>query len=76
MSRLYAILGIISGFFIALFTAFKSGQKSKAMEIKAETEEAARKYEQAGSEAMVAGLEKEEAVKNETVNHFPRDHFS
>ena len=76
MSKIWAMLGIVMGAIAAIFGAFFAGSKSKANEIKAETEEAAREYQNAGSEALIGGLEDEQKVKNEQVDTDKRDHFS
>ena len=67
-SKLWAAL--TAAFFLvgALITAYLKGGKARANEIKAETEEAAREYQNAGSEALIKGLEKESQVKHEKVD--------
>ena len=76
MKRIYAAIAFIGGILLVILTAFKKGEKLKAAEIKAETEEVAREYERAGSEAMVAGLNKEKEVQNEVINpDDSRNHF-
>jgi len=61
---------------VAIFTAYRSGSKSKQNEIKAQAEEAAREYENAGSEAMIGGLQNELKVTNEDIDNLNRNHFS
>jgi ABC-type sugar transport system substrate-binding protein len=77
LAKIKFIIAGAAGIALALFAAFRSGGKSKVNKIKAEAEETAREYENAGSEAMIGGLEKEAQVKNEKViDIVKRDHFS
>jgi len=76
LTKIKLILAGAVGIALALFAAFRSGGKSKINEIKAEAEETAREYENAGSEAMIGGLNKEAAVQDETIDTTKRDHFS
>jgi len=77
MGKIYAAIAVIFGLIAAIFTAFFKGGQSKANEIKAETEEAAREYQSAGSDALIGGLENEAKVKDEKIDpDNPRDHFS
>jgi|GEM_PF-4112337 len=75
MKKIYAALSIISVVLLGIWKAFTSGQKSKDSEIKAETEEAARDYQNAGSEALIGGLEQEQKVQNEKVTDTASNHF-
>ena len=76
MSKVYALLAAIGGVLLAVLSAFKKGEKSGKAQVKAEAEEAARAYQEAGSEAMVTGLKAEQEIKNEKVNTTKRDHFN
>lgn len=76
MLKLKAILAAIVGTVIALFMAFRKGEKSATNEIKAESEEAAREYERAGSEALIGGLKREQEKTNEAIDTDKRDHFN
>lgn len=76
MARVYAILAAIGAIIMTIFGAFRAGSKSKANEIKAEAEQAAREYRDAGAEATIAGLDRERKIINEKVDTASRDHFS
>ena len=76
MGKIYAAAGIIFGVIAAIFTAWFKGGQFKENEIKAKSEETAREYQQAGSEAIIGGIEKENQVRNEKVDTDSRSHFS
>ena len=74
MKKIYAAAAIVFGAIIAVFTAFIAGGRSKENEIKAEAEAIAREYENAGSDAIIGGLEKERGVRSEKVDSTTRDY--
>jgi gas vesicle protein len=76
MGKIYALFGVIAGIIAALFTAFAKGASSAENKIKAKQERAAREYENAGSEALIGGLENEQKAKTEPVDTNKRDHFN
>ena len=63
---------ILAVVFYAMFQKKRADRAAEALE----REEAAREYEQAGSEALIGGLTREERAKNEKVDTVKRDHFS
>ncbi|WP_372743282.1 hypothetical protein [Neptunomonas sp.] len=75
-SKIWAFLAAIGGILLGVLKVFSLGQKSAENKIKAQQEEAAREYENAGSEAMISGLEKERKAKDDKVDTAKRDHFS
>ena len=76
LNKLWGYIAAAGALVAAIFIAYFKGSQAKANEIKAETEEAAREYQNAGSEALIGGLEDEQKVKNEKVDTDKRDHFS
>ncbi len=76
MGKIYAAIAAAFGLIATIFVAYFKGGQAKKHEIKGKTEEAARKQQQASSNALVDGLEKEQEVRNEEVDaDSPRDHF-
>ena len=74
--KIYAMMGFVGGLILAFLKIFSMGKTSAANEIKAETEEAAREYENAGAEAYINGIENEAEVRNEKVTTSAVDHFT
>jgi hypothetical protein len=72
MSKIYAFVAFVGGLILAFLKIFSMGKTSAQNEIKAQTEETAREYENAGSEALIKGLEKESDEDNTSAG----DHFS
>ena len=70
-----AIGAAILATIVAVFAIFRKGEKSATTKIKAQAEEAAREYEQAGSEAMIGGLERESEALKKPIDTTRRDHF-
>ena len=64
------------GFIATIFAAFYKGGQSAKNKIKAESEQAAREYERAGSEALIGGLKREQEAKTAKIDTDKRDHFS
>jgi len=75
MKKIYAFISLVGLVLFAGWNAFRAGQLSKANQIKAEAEEAAREYQNAGSEALIGGLDKELKVRNEKHNDTADNHF-
>ncbi len=78
MTRIYAFFAAAGAILIAIFSAFRFVEKSTVNRIKAEREEAASEYRQAGSEALIGGLEKEQEKISEAKNstdRTDRSHF-
>jgi len=74
--KIKAIIVAFLSAIVAIFAAFKKGEKTKENEIKAESEAMAREVERANVDVMVEGLEREQVKQNEKVNTVKRDHFS
>ena len=72
MKYITPILAVIS----AVFWGLLQREKKEQAQGKVEREETAREYENAGSEALINGLEKEQQVNNETIDTSKRDHFN
>ena len=69
---LAAAASLLAVVFYALFQKKRADEASAALE----REETAREYQQAGSEALIGGLKREEEAKHEKIDTVKRDHFS
>ena len=76
MGKIYAMMAFVGGLILAFLKIFSMGKTSATNEIKAETEETAREYENAGADAYIGGMENEAEVKSEKVNTSAVDHFT
>ena len=76
MGKIYAMMAFVGGLILALLKIFSMGKTSATNKIKAESEEAAREYERAGSEALIGGLNREQEKTNEAIDTDKRDHFN
>jgi len=74
-SKIWALLALAGMIVFGYLKVTVDAKKSARNKIKAEAEETAREYENAGSEAMISGLKKEAKVRNETINTSNRSHF-
>ena len=76
LTKIKALLALIAGVALIGWRIFVSGKKSAKAEIKAQAEETAREYEQAGYEAARDGITREQEVNEKPIDTFRRDHFS
>ena len=73
--KIYSIiLGMLSAV-AGCFYIYAKGSKAKENEIKAQAAEEALDYLNAGSEAIITGLNKEGVIRNESHSSDNRDHF-
>ena len=75
MGKIYAVMAFVGGLILAFLKIFSMGKTSAANKIKAETEEAAREYERAGSEALIGGLKREQEKADEDIDTVNRTDF-
>lgn len=76
IAKLKIWLAAAGAFAVAVMYALQQKAKAQSAEQRADMAEAAREYENAGSEAMVTGLHNEHKVRNEKADPDKRDHFS
>ena len=75
MGKIYAAMAFVGGLILAFLKIFSMGQTSATNKIKAESEEAAREYERAGSEALIGGLNREQEKADEDIDTVNRTDF-
>ena len=75
IEKITSVLLVIASVLAFVFRGKAASAKVDLEQERRERSDAAREYEQAGSEAMVSGLEKEQEVEHETVDASRRDYF-
>ena len=75
IKKITSVLLVIVSVLALVFRGKAASAKADLEQERRERSDAAREYEQAGSKAMVSGLEKEQEVEHETVDASRRDYF-
>lgn len=75
-NKFLAVASVVGLLALGWLRVSRSSERAGQDKVKAEAEEAAREYQNGGSEALIGGLENEAKVRNEKTDTNIVDHFN